>query len=203
MTTVEEKSEPENITGSAGTTVQLLGTDPHSDIKLLQAHNMLEAMTANSVIIAMYGGRSKPPNVGNVGGGMEPNELDLFKEREPELFKYYSSLGTLSATDIAIIACARREGIDESGFDDLDILLDKDTGKLIILTDYHYKEGHRVVTVGGKFNSYNQRPIKEKDEIDYVDWVDFSMPMFEVYKRLRREIHGEMPFSCHRSLSSG
>lgn len=184
----------ENITGKAGTTVQVLGMDPYSNTKFLQVHNMIEALVAGAPIIAMYGGRAKPPNFGNPGGGMERDEIELFQRNEPEWFKYYSSLGTLSPTEIAIIGCALRESVDESGFDDNEIVLDEDTHKLIILTDYHYREGHRVVTVWGKYHSYHQRPIKEVEEIDYVEWVDFSMPIVEVYKRLRQQtIGGELP----------
>ena len=179
--------------GKAGTTVQVLGMDPYLDIKFVQGHNLLEAMIAGTPIIPMYGGRSKPPAVGNLGGGMEPDELERFEKNEPELYRYYESLGTLSPAEMAIIGCARREAIDEGGFDDLEIMLNEDTNKLIILTDYHYKEGHRVLTVWGKYGSYNERDRKEKDEIDYVDWVDFSLPMFDVYKRLRREINGKFP----------
>lgn len=188
-----DASASENITGKAGTTVQVLGMDPYSNTKFLQAHNMLEALIAGTPIIAMYGGRAKPPNFGNPGGGMESNELDLFEKNEPEWFKYYSSLGTLSPTEMAIIGCAFRESVDESGFDDNEIVLDEDTRKLIVLTDYHYREGHRVVTVWGKYHSYHQRPIKEVEEIDYVEWIDFSMPMVETYKRLRRTMGGELP----------
>lgn len=183
----------ENITGKAGTTVQVLGMDPYSDTKFLQVHNTLEALVAGTPIIAMYGGRAKPPNFGNPGGGMELDELERFKNNEPEWFKYYDSLGTLSPTEMAIIGCAFRESVDESGFDDNEIVLDEDTHKLIVLTDYRYQEGHRVVTVWGKYHSYHQRPIKEVEEVDYVEWIDFSMPMVDVYKRLRRTMGGELP----------
>lgn len=180
-----------SITGKAGITVQVLGTDPHSLTRFLQVHNRLETLVLGTPIIPMYGGRAKPPGFGNAGGGMEPNELERFRELEPEWFNYYSSLGMLSPTDLAIIGCAFRESIDESGFDDLEIVLDENN-RLIILTDYYYREGHRVLTVWGEYQSHHSRPIKEGDEIDYVDWVDISMPMVEVFKRLRREL-GEPP----------
>ena len=190
---------PEDITGKAGTTVQVLGMDPHSLTKFLQVHNILETVQLGAPIIAMYGARAKPPGFGNAGGGIEPDELVHFQKNEPEWFEHYSSLGTLTPTELAIIGCALRESKDESGFCDLEIVLDEDSEKLIILTDFHYRDidpekgvsnvkGHRVVTVWGKYNSYQQRPIKEKDEVDYIAWIDFGMPMTEIFKRLRQEL---------------
>lgn len=177
---------------SKGITVQTLGSDPYSVTKYLQVHNTLETLLPGAPIIDMYGGKTKPPGFGNPGGGMEPDEYDRFKTNEPERFKYYDSLGTLSEDDLKIIGCAFRESQDESGFCDIEIALDEDTKKLIILNDYYYKGGHRVITVWGKYRSYRQRPIKEAEEIDYVDWTDFSMPMSEVYRRLRQKV-GDPP----------
>ncbi len=193
MTTVED------ITGKAGTTVQVLGMDPHSLTKFLQVHNTLETLPLGAPIIAMYGARAKPPGFGNAGGGIELDELVHFQKNEPEWFEHYSSLGTLTPTELAIIGCALRESKDESGFCDLEVVLDEDSKELILLTDFHYRDrdpekgvsnvkGHRVVTVWGKYNSYQQRPIKEKDEVDHVEWIDFAMPMMGTYKRLRREL---------------
>ncbi len=199
---------PVSDTGKTNTTVQLLGEAPdrHAVVKFLQVHNRLETLVLGAPIIPMYGRRAKPPGLGNPGGGMEPNELELFKKNEPEWYKYYDSLGTLTPEDLKIIGCAMRESKDESGFCDLEIVLDEDTKKLIILTDYHYREGHRVLTVWGKYSSYQSRPIKESDEIDYADWVDFSLPMIEVYERLRRKLPGwpVYPYWSHlrRILSS-
>lgn len=177
-----------NITGKAGTTVQVLGRNPHSLTSVLMVHNKLETLVPGALIVAMYGGRAKPPGFGNAGGGMELDELERFQKDEPGWFKYYSSLGTLAATDLAVIGCALRESKDESGFCDLEIVLDEDTKKPVILTDQHYPEGHRIVTLWGQYNSYQQRPIKETEEIDHVAWVDFSMPMTEIFKRLRQEL---------------
>lgn len=179
---------PENVTGKAGTTVQVMGMNPHSLTSLLFVHNKLETLVPGALIIAMYGGKAKPPGFGNAGGGMEPDELERFQKNEPEWFKYYSSLGTLTAMDLAVIGCAFRESKDESGFCDLEIVLDEDTKKPVILADHHYSEGHRIVTVWGKYNSYQQRPIRETEEVDYVAWIDFSMSMTEIFKRLRREL---------------
>lgn len=175
-----------------GTTVQVLSSDPYSVTKYLQVHNTLETLLPGTPIIEMYGGRVKPPGFGNPGGGMEVDELERFKNNEPELFKFYESLGTLSDMELAIIGCARRETIAESGFDDFEVVLDDETKKPVILNDYHYKSGHRVVTVWGKFLTYRHGPIKEADEIDYVDWTDFSMPLLETYRRLRKNL-GEPP----------
>ena len=197
----------EDITGKAGTTVQVLGMDPYSLTKFLQVHNTLETLPLGAPIIGMYGPRAKPPNFGNAGGGMEPDELDRFKKNEPELFRYYDSLGTLTAVDLAVIGCALRESKDESGFCDLEIVLGEN-GKLLLLTDYYYQDidpekgisnikGHRVVTVWGKYGSYQSRPIKEKDEVDHVEWIDFSMSMKETYKRLRRELGESLAYPLY------
>lgn len=176
-----------------GTTVQVLGVDPYSATKFLQVHNRLEVLSPGAPVIPMYGGKSKPPAIGNPGGGMEPNELELFEKSDPELYKYYSSFGTMTPMDLQIIGCALRESRDETGFFDLRIVLDENTKKPVILTDFYYKEGHRVLTVWGKYNSYQTRPIKESDEIDYADWIDFSSSMLDVYRRLRRDIRGDIP----------
>lgn len=199
-------TNPEEITGKAGTTVQVLGMDPYSLTRFLQVHNTLETLPLGAPIIAMYGMRAKPPNFGNAGGGLEPDELVHFQENEPELFQYYSSLGTLTPAELAILGCALRESKDESGFCDLEIVLDENS-KPFLLTDFYYRDtngqgisnikGHRVVTVWGKYNSYQQRPIREKDEVDYVTWIDFSMSMAEVFKKLRNELEQSLMYPLY------
>ena len=166
----------------------MLGGDPYSMTSFLQVHNRLEEFLPTDPIIKMYGKKAKPSGFGNSGGGMELDELERFAREQPEWFKYYSSFGTLSQTDLALIGCALRESVDESGFTDIQIVLDEDTKELITLTDSYSPEGHRVVTLWGQYRSYHQRPIKEKEEVDYVAWVDLAMPVAEVYKRLRKEI---------------
>ena len=197
-------SKYNELTGKAGTTVQVLGFAPRLFTTTLQVHHKVEALRPNDPVIAIYGPEGKPPYYGNPGGGMEPDELERFQNNEPELYEHYSSLSNMSPQDLAVIGCALRESVDESGFYDIGIMLDESSSELIKLTDYHYSNGHRVITVWGQYNSYQSRPIREKDEIDCVAWIDFSMPMVEIFKKLRSELSGSVvyPFWSHvrRSL---
>ena len=191
------------LTGPAGTTVQVLAISPHSLTTCLLVHHKLEVLQPNDPIVKIFGTNGKPPYFGNPGGGMEIDELVRFQTEQAKRYNHYQR--TLKPHDLALVGAGLRETIDESGFDDIEIMTDRDDGSLIILNDYRYVNRHRVVTLWGQYGSYHQRPIREKDEIDHVAWVDFSLPMVEVFRRLRKELSSDLlvyPFWSHirRSL---
>lgn len=161
-------------------TVQVLAFHPFSDTTHLLVHNLVKP---EGLGIEIFGYGLKPPAWGNTGGRLEgsKSEMERLKKDSP----HHPILRNSNLTDFEkiVMACGRREFIDESGFYDIELQLAP--MEELALYQCNYTSGHQKILLWGEFKSLAQRPIKERSEVDLVDWFDFAKPLARQFDGLR------------------
>lgn len=165
-------SSAEPVKKNPGITVQVLAFHPFTYTSILLVHNLLEAEITP---IEMYGFTAKPPGWGNGGGGMEPDELERLKHRDPK--NWILTDPDLTDEERMVAACGLREFVDEGGYHELSLLRSPSPRGDFSLFEQLYPGGHRKIILWGEVESLARRPIYEVSEIDQVEWFDLEKPL--------------------------
>ncbi len=191
--------------GTKGVTAQVFPRHPDISTAFLWGHNLLEN---EPTTLAEFDYQPKPAGWGNLGGGVEPGDLQWLSKNFPDHPILFDR--KLTGSQRLIIAGGIREFISESGYIDFDIITDYPG---VFLYDYTYRDrvdakgvyhpgGHRKVTLWGQMRSFRGASHQvyeeyhiEKHEVDRTDWFDAAEPLARYFFNPVR--YPDQPYYAH------